>query len=349
MKTTWLIVIIFILAIALAGVIGYLVASKSKTPKLPKPSESLTQGQPISPATQDLNSPQNDKTYFTSSTDPKSWPVGSLVAEKASVPDIIELSADIGSFKKGDLLVYYVDFATVQKPGEETLSVVVSSDKGKTWNKKQTVTVTNKPNKGAPVDPSVVQLSDGTLRLYFFGSEVTSGDPASAKGTHKVYSATSKDSVNFTAEQGVRFEDEDLTDPEVVFFKNINQWFMYYSLGQKTGLAVSSDGLVFEEQQISGGEVGGVPGAVVTDDELISSETAALVGVRLYGCGKGGIASALAFGGLTFKQDSNDVLGGKVKGVVCDPAVVRSSDGTYYIVYKQKDVTQQQPGGPKPL
>lgn len=330
MKTTWLIVIIFVLAAALAGVIGYLVASKSKTPGLP----SNQPGTQVVP--QGANSPVNDKTYFTTSADPKSWSAGSLVAEHASVPDLIELSADIGSFKKGDLLVYYVDFASVQTPGSETLSMIKSSDKGKTWSEKQTVQVKNKPNKGAPVDPSVVQLTDGSLRLYFFGSETTFSDPAKVEGTHKVYSAASSDGVNFTAEQGVRFEANNLTDPEVVFYNN--KWYMYYSLGPSSGLVVSSDGLSFQEQKITGGEVGGVPGAVVVDGS-----------VRLYGCGKGGLGSAIAPDGITFTKDVSDVFAGAVKGVVCDPAIVRSSDGTYFIVYKQKDVTLQQPGGPKPL
>lgn len=333
MKTTWLVVIIFVLAVGLAGTVGYLIATKSKTPGAGQPSATQGQNQIKPPSTPPATEgAEKDKVYFTSTTDPKSWPVGTLIAEKSSVPDIIELTADIGNFKKGDLLVYAVDFAKIQKVGSETLALVVSKDKGKTWSEKQTVAVTNKLNKGAPVDPSVVQLSDGSLRLFYFGSEITSagGDPASAESTHKVYSAKSNDGLNFDAELGARFEANDLTDPEVINYKD--QWYMYYSLGQKSGLATSNDGLDFKEQKLSGGEVGGVPGAVVVDKS-----------VRLYGCGKG-LGSALATDGVNFKKDSDDVLGGKVTGIVCDPAVVHSSDGTYYIVYKQKDASTQSPG-----
>src|SRR3990167_6131901 len=203
--------------------------------------------------------------YLASSTDGKTWKKGILVQKQASVPDLIQLSGGVGVFKKGDLLVYFVDFSTLTpSSGSEQLGLVSSSDTGKTWNKKVSVKISNKPNKGAAVDPSVVQLPDGRLRLYFFGSEVTQGDPAKAGGDHKVYSAVSADGINFQIEEGTRFAAKNLTDPEVIFYKG--DWYMYWSSGQNTKLAVSSDGLTFTEKEITGGEVGGVPGALATSD-----------------------------------------------------------------------------------
>lgn len=322
MQRVWLLsIIIAVIATLIIGS-GYLLLSK---PKLPAP-----QNQP--PA----DGAQNDKIYFVTTADPKVWPAGNLV-EKGSVPDLIRLSQDLGKFKKNDLLIYFVDFTKIQTAGSETLSMVTSSDGGKTWSSKYTITVANKTNKGAPVDPSLVQLADGTLRMYFFGSEVTSGDPASAKGTHKVYSAASTDGVSFSAEPGVRFETEKLTDPEVINYKN--QWYMYYSLGQKTGLAVSSDGLNFTEKPITGGEVGGVPGAVVLDN-----------GVRIYGCGREGLGSAFSPDGENFTIDQNNVFDSvAISGIVCDPAIVILEDGTFAAVYKQKDTSPQNLTTPQPV
>jgi hypothetical protein len=329
MNTKWLLITVFVLPVALAGLIGYLVGIRwplSPNQQQPGPSQ---QG----PPSQQGGGPQQDKTYFTSTTDPKNWPVGTLAAEQASVPDIIELSADLGDYQKGSLLIYYVDFSSSPGDGREGVAVIASSDQGKTWGTKRKITLTGKKNKGAAVDPSVVQLPDGRLRLYFFGSETTSGDPAQAEGPHVVYSAISTDGVRFTVEDGERFA-EQLTDPEVVLYKN--QWYMYYSTGQSTGLAVSSDGLSFQKKQIMGGDVGGVPGVLVVEGNM-----------RLYGCGRGGIASAVSSDGTNFQKDTNNVLGGKVQGIVCDPAIVRSASGTYFAVYKQRDETPQ-PGQPQP-
>jgi len=331
MNSNWLLVAVSVLAVALAGTIGYLVGLR--WPLSPRQQQSGP-GSQQGPSNQQ-GGPQQDKTYFSATADPKSWPVGTLAAEQASVPDIVELSADLGDYKKGNLLIYYVDFAEFKGDGSEGVSVIASTDGGKTWGTKQQITLTGKKNKGAAVDPSVVQLADGRMRLYFFGSETTSGDPAQAEGPHVVYSAISSDGVRFALEDGERFAEE-LTDPEVVFYKN--QWYMYYSMGQSTGLAVSSDGLTFKKQQITGGDVGGVPGALVVDGN-----------VRLYGCSRSGIASGVASDGVNFQKDTDDILGGKVQGIVCDPAIVRSATGTYFAVYKQRDETQQpgqqQPGG----
>ncbi|MBU4205030.1 beta-galactosidase [Patescibacteria group bacterium] len=268
--------------------------------------------------------PQNDNTYFTISSDGKNWQPGSLVVKEASVPDVIQLQKNVGNFKKGDLLIYFVDFSTVNKPADvETLGLIISTDGGKIWGQKTTVSIKNKSNKGSVVDPSVVQLSDGTLRLYFFGSEITSGDPAGATGPHKVYSAVSSDGINFTVENGIRFQDDKLTDPEVIQYKN--QWFMYYSVGTATKLAVSNDGLNFSARAITGGDIGGVPGAVIFDGS-----------VRLFGCRKG-IATAVASNGINFNKEQEDIFSGKIQGIVCDPSVARMDNGEYAMVYKTRE------------
>ncbi|MDO9581247.1 MAG: beta-galactosidase, partial [Bacteroidales bacterium] len=102
---------------------------------------------------QQINFPKFDDTYFTISSDGENWQPGNLVVKEASVPDVIQLQKNVGNFKKGDLLIYFVDFSTVNKPANvETLGLIISTDGGKTWGQKTTVNIKNKPNKGAAVD-----------------------------------------------------------------------------------------------------------------------------------------------------------------------------------------------------
>ncbi|MBI4360260.1 exo-alpha-sialidase [Candidatus Micrarchaeota archaeon] len=281
----------------------------------PRPSIAQTQG----------NGPWNDKTYIAFSQDGKNWQPGPRVAEQASVPGLLRLEKPAGAFEPGGLLIYYVDFSQFITPGSENIRVLYSSDQGKTWTDQGVVAITGKQNAGAAVDPGIVQLEDGRIRLYFFGSEVTTGDPARAEGKHKVYSAVSTDGISFAAEPGTRFEDEGLTDPDVI--EHNGQWLMYYSVGQATELAVSDDGLTFTARSITGGNLGGVPSAISTPD-----------GVRLFACGMG-IQTAFAPDATTFTKEQGDIFQGQVRGVVCDPDVVRLSDGSYAMTYKVNNAT----------
>ncbi len=270
---------------------------------------------------------RNDAIYFSSSADGKTWPNGTLIRNSASVPDVIQLSQDVGKFKKGELLVYFVDFSSVAGSGLESLGIISSNDGGATWKDEGNMVLSGKVNAGAAVDPSIVQLSNGTLRLYFFGSEITSGDPALVEGPHKVYSALSSDGIDFIVEPGIRFQANSLTDPEVIQYGG--KWFMYYSTGTSASLAVASDGLSFSGQTISGGNIGGVPGALPING-----------GVRLFACGSGGLASAFASEGISFKKEQNDVFNGKAGGT-CDPSVFASDNGNYLLVYKVNGGSQQ--------
>ena len=322
-KKTWFLFIIVLIFAAAAGAAGYFFGlQKGKQSKSADIGRSFQEKLPPSggPNLEELKS---HTTYLASSTDGKTWKKGILVQRQASVPDLIQLDQNLSSFKKSDLLIYFVDFSTMtEDPGSEGLGLVSSSDGGKTWGEKKAVSVKNKPNKGAAVDPSLVQLSDGRLRLYFFGSEVTQGDPAKAEGEHKVYSAVSTDGINFQTEKGTRLATKNLTDPEVIFYKG--NWYMYWSNGQNTKLAISSDGLTFTGKEIAGGEVGGVPGALVTSGGM----------VRLFGCKMGGIATAISSDGLNFKPEQEGILNG------CDPAPIKLDNGTYSMVFKEVEMPQ---------
>lgn len=300
--------------VGLSLVIGaYFIFQKSSFPQSLTPPEQSPQQN----ATSDTNSPRFDNVNFTVSADGKNWQPGNLIAKEASVPDIIQLKKDSGNFKKDDLLVYFANFSNFGQPRLEALGLIVSRDNGKTWSNRTAINL----DKGVAVDPSIVQLDDGRLRLYFFGPETIAGDPALAPGPHKVYSAISSDGINFTVETGVRFQDNNLTDPEVIRYGN--QWFMYYSVGIATKLAVSDDGLSFTAHTIIGGDIGGVPGAVVFHSS-----------VRLFACGKG-LVTATASDGINFAKEQDDIFAGK--GFACDPSVIKMDNGEYSMVYKTKE------------
>lgn len=279
--------------------------------------------------------PLNHSVYVTSSTDPNSFENSdTVVFEKASVPDAVLLHTASEAGAVGDVLMYFPSFENFTGNGSEGLAYSRSTDGGKTWSERLPVTLTGKANAGAAVDPSLVQLEDGRLRMYFFGSETTQGDPARVEGDHVIYSAVSDDGVNFTVEVGERIAVERITDPEVVQFND--QWIMYMAQGTQTLIATSDDGLNFTLT----GQVwteGGIPGAYVDNTNL----------VHLYGCGKGGIVTQTSTDGVTFAASGALVaLQGTVSGtpeIICDPSPVLLDNGEVLLVYKKAPTNQQQP------
>lgn len=271
---------------------------------------------PSTPSSQPIsNSPLlKHDIYITFSADPASFPAGTLVTKSGSVPDVLVCTATSAACNKGDLLIYFVDPLAAQP--SSGVSMIKSTDGGKTWSDRQTITVSNKTNKGPVVDPSVVQLANGSLRLYFFAPDAPIAGSTDTS-SHHVDSATSTDGLNFTVESGLRFSAQNLTDPEVV--TNGTTWFMYYSLGLQSGVATSTDGLIFTKQGTLPTSLGGVPGAIV----LPSGS------VRAYGCTQTGIQTATSPDGIDFGSSTMALSGTQI----CDPSVQPLGD-KYVMVYK---------------
>lgn len=267
---------------------------------------------------QQPDSPANHQIHFAVSEDGLAWTEAEApVRKKASVPDLVLLEG-------GKLAVYACSFASYRQPGDEGIVRIVSEDGGKTWSEGETIKIEGKTNKGGAVDPSAVRLDDGRIRLYYFGSEVTRGDPAGAEGDHCIYSAVSDDGVTFTVEEGVRFAEERITDPEVI--RAGDAWLMLLSRGPEVLLARSADGLAFEKVEGFRLDGGGVPGGAALDDGR----------VRIYQSSRDGITSAV------YDPESGRVekdAGARVKrgdwGMVADPDVVRLEDGTFAMILKR--------------
>lgn len=263
----------------------------------------------------------NDAIYMaTSSTTSSFTDAVTATFTAASVPDAVRLTVSSAAGNANDVLVYYVDLSNYATNGDEEIAMSRSTDNGVTWSEPATVTISGFNVTGeVPVDPSIVQLTDGSLRMYFYGFPYTSNIEDSSNST--IYSATSTDGENFTVESGTRFQATSMTDPEVIYFNS--QWLLYYNVGQSTGIATSSDGLTFATS--STWEEAGVPSAY-TDNST----------VYLYGCGLQGIHLETSVDGITFANNSSSVLMGPPGYTICDPSVISLANGQYLLVYKKR-------------
>lgn len=277
-----------------------------------------------------MQGPFNDEVFGAVSQDGLNFTVlPGPFFKHASVPAILEIKKDCKAGEKGTLLLYFVDFSAVSFISLEGISMSSSRD-GLNWSVKKTVIIKGKVNKGAAVDPSVVQLSDGRIRMFFFGSEVTEGDPAGALGDHRIYSAISEDGLTFDVEPGVRFQSSHITDPQVLEVDG--QWFMFLSAGQETLLARSREGMEFTIDDNFILKAGGVPGAVELPDGRI----------RIFVTARQGIKSILFNPGteLSIIEDGQRIARGSAD-IVADPSCVRRIDGSYYLIFKKKPQNQK--------
>ncbi len=247
----------------------------------------------------------SDKTFFATSSDGLTWSEGTLLSEKASVPDVLRTT-------KGIFWAYWVDFSSATGRNTEKIGVAKSAD-GKTWEKLGAAKFSNLGNL-VPVDPDVIELEDGRLRMYFY-------DIAVPQGEHPIHSAISNDGINFTIEAGVRFKAENIFDPDVVRLKD-GRYRMFINNADKIISATSSDGLNFTADagvRVAGG--GSIPGSIVLADGS----------VRLYKCDKG-INAFKSADGLTFTLEKETVIRG-TGGIICDPSITAMPSG-FLMVYK---------------
>jgi len=251
--------------------------------------------------------PYYDKISFATSTDLFNWTdSGIILAEHASVPGAV--------YKDGVIYVYFVDVSVDGKP--EQISLIRSPDNGRTWLPKEHVVFSGLGNK-IPVDPAPVLLENGDIRLYYFdiNEERTS---LGSDHMNKIYSAISKDGINFVQEKGIRFSKKGVTDPDVVKVGNV--WRMYVGdvMKNKVISAVSSDGLNFTEEGIAYNS-GAVPD-VFFENNIYYLYTA-------------GIDIAISQDGTHFSRTPYKFHSQKGK-ITADPSIVKLDDGTYIMFYK---------------
>lgn len=252
--------------------------------------------------------------YFMTSEDGESLEFPEPTIEHNSVPEILELTQDIGEFKAGTLVMFFVDSTeSLEGVDLEVLSMSYSTDKGETWSERVTIDIEGTDD--LLLGPSAVQLEDGRIRLYLFDFSVGKLIPTGQATEFEMYSAISEDGETFTLEQKSFSSDTMVTDPEVIFFDG--QWIMYMVSQEESAIiaATSSDGLNFE--YLGSTEVLGIPGATVVGDE-----------VYLYGCDTG-ITLAKSSDGITFSEP--ELI---LQQPVCDPSAILLSDGSFALVVR---------------
>lgn len=199
-----------------------------------KPSGPTVHELPVGTPLVDLEIQENSRSGHTVYFD------NQLVAEYASVPDIIELRENIGPFKKGTWLMYFND-TRKETENELIVAMAYSIDEGSTWSDRILVPLETEEESFILADVSILELEDGTLRLYFYALEPT-GDIGK---TRKIYSAVSNDGLSFTMEALVYETPEQVNNPEVVYHDGL--WYLFLTIPQvSTGYLVSDNPLYFE-------------------------------------------------------------------------------------------------------
>jgi hypothetical protein len=263
--------------------------------------------------------PYHDKISYATSTDLLKWTdSGKILMEHASVPDVL--------LKDGMLYMYFVDVTTDGK--SEQIGLMKSSDSGKTWSQREFVVIKGKNvAKIIPVDPDPVLLADGRIRLYYY--DISGHPTVESKTKNKIYSAVSSDGINFTQEDGVRFEEVSIFDPDVI--KVGDTWRLYVGspAGQTVISAISTDGLNFTKEGVAY-EGSAVPNAIYESGKYY-----------LY---TAGIQIATSTDGKMYTKNTNSFK--SKSGTTADPGVVKLSDKNYLMVYK---TSSQQALGAPPL
>lgn len=190
---------------------------------------------------------------------------------------------------------------------------------------------------GNAVDPDLVMLPDGRLRMYYFKGYFVSQPPPNA-GPSPIFSAVSTDGVNFTIEQQV-FAYDNIFDPSVIALGG-NEYLMACTqmgnMSVNTVLARSTDGGATFTYEATLQNTG-VPELHRFDDGT----------VRLYYGGPDGIMSKTSQDrGKTWTQEPGSRCKGQ--GFIGDPGVYQSDDQSWWLFVKGFNGTNnQRPSGHK--
>ena len=308
--------------IALVGFVGCRGNESQSTPDATTVSptstpinHALTANTPGTTQTQPADSPYYHQVYSASSSDGLTWTQDSdtPIVEHASVPLAI-VQTD------GTVMLYYVDASD----GPERLGCKTSTDNGNTFT--DGTCVIKNLSVDRTVDYSIVQLPDGRYRLYYFGSNAATGDPAAAEGDHSILSAISEDGRTFT-EEGVVFSYAGLVDPDV--FWNGKTWIMHVFSGIAKGnvVATSTDGTNFTYVGLLEPNGYGVTKPIQLPDNTF----------RMYGFKQGQQTVFYSFtspDGLTWTQEDGERLAAPDGYEITDPFVVQTKTGNYKMYYK---------------
>ena len=233
-----------------------------------------------------------------------------LLLEHASVPDVLVLEQDVANFSAGTWMIVYVYIAEEPlktKEGshvEENIGMMYSTDEGETWSENTILSLYGIDDQ-IPVDPSLTQLEDGTLLLYYYDF-LAQRIYKSGDGERQMHVVESIYGLNYEHVNAVYTRQQSMTDPEVVYYKGL--YYMYFTTNE--GIHVVSGETPYDFSNEINIEVNGIPGVITVNDTLY-----------LYGCGE-----VNGKNGITVSS-STDPLSFSVTELVegprgCDPAPI---------------------------
>lgn len=259
--------------------------------------------------------PWDGNLYLATSDDGLTFEKQKVFVEHAGVPNILRTS-------EGDIIVVYQYFSTQNTSMFNSIAYSLSQDNGETWSLPTKVQFEDLPEPTVPlltpVDPTLVELADGTLRLYFtyHAKDDEFARLASAHADHI--------RVPFVYEEGIRLaiDHQNLLDPAVIFFNGFWHHYAQYMMPSAPGIydnyhSISVDGLDFELQDSIELGMMMLGNPILVDD-----------GIRFYGSGGGKVLSAFSTDGFTWKMED----GIRIENAG-DPAVVELLDGTFLMIY----------------
>lgn len=329
-KKTWLWVVIGIVILAVIGALLWIKKPVKPTPQIIPPSNmttppnASTSTKTLTFANLDFDSKGDINNDFSDPTGPFYHKIAralstdglaftkedDILLDKTSVPDAIRLNS-------GRIMLYAVD--GLPKRSRSGILVAYSDNDGKTWKAGSLQVKTSRTSFIVGGDPEIVLLPDGKYRLYYINNERPAGSSPDPNAVNQVRSATSTDGLNFTEENGVRFEYANITDPDVV--KIGDTWFMYLAQGPKLVAAASTDGLTFTLNKTIR-DKGSVSNTIPVDGGKY----------RQFFCNEG-IQSATSTDGLSWQNDSGTRLSPETNQFICDPVPVKLTN-SWIMLYK---------------
>ena len=216
------------------------------------------------PGATDCNNPSNHIVQLGQSADGVTWSlVGGWQSYKGSVPDV---------FRRGDTL-YVISTSGLMRVDMKTGA---------------TTTATVSLNSGTFVDPSLAQLPDGRLILFFLpgimGQDPAGCAPGEASCVRQIKSAVEvagSNGTQFVVDDGARISETitsgSFSDPDI--FYNGTEWVLYVSRGPSVHAYTSASlqgSYVFKA--VVSNNTGGVPAGLRMPDGTIATYVHTSVG-----------------------------------------------------------------------
>jgi hypothetical protein len=241
------------------------------------------------------------------------WPDGAservAIFERSGVPSLIRVSA-------GRLMAAHQWFPESDAAAFDKVAVRFSGDDGLTWSVPRVIDVVGLPDdQRFPFDPTLLQLPDGRIRLYFTTNRARTFE----QDRPWIASALSTDGVRFVVEPGARLAipGETVIDCAAVLHRELFHLYSPIQTGRGLGYhAVSRDGLSFER----------LANVSLPEVRWLGAALSSGAAIRFYGTRDPGLWSASSSDGAAWSPPATITLQG------ADPGVVELPDGSRFFL-----------------